>query len=654
MGIGVQALGLMRQMQEQGFLSRRQSVIELGSQAFAPDTNRASEAIREFFPEIPPQSISTPRDLYRALGFGTYVSIDLDGHDGALRYNLNLPLDETYQFRDTFDLVTNHGTTEHCFDQFRCFENVHKLTRTGGIMLHALPSQGYQNHAFFNYHPSFFLDLASANGYDVLGLHYNLGEELIPYTDNVLAERGILATDFLAIFAVLRKAVDRPFVIPFDGRYFMKERDGAFVPRTDVGSHGRVEENRFPLSAGLSAGPSPSLPIVEEGRDSRVRFVLPVWGKDFMDAFLAFGLRGMIESGALAAAPRDSSEYVIVTDPAGARRFGNSAMKERLSAIMPVRVLVAPASPGADAYALLTRNYNLALADAVPGDIYFFLTSDCFFSTEVFARSLERLKTQRVVLAPALRVVEESFQAEMMTRPDWKLSARELLQTALRHEHPLTEAFCIDNERDIRHPLPAQVLARVPGGYVGRWTVMHPLAIRIANPLVKIRKTVDWNYGALQIAGWSDVAVLDSIEDGMMVSTTPLSYHQGEPYWRGSAPARHVSNLKNWVNLWALEYHLAQITHPVRLLSDPAAPEAEVAAGEAKVAAVIGQFLDYVNSRRNLPRASYHDLPASALLRDAIDRREPLRQSKRSLARLKLSLRGRAEGLVRRALARFR
>jgi hypothetical protein len=139
------------------------------------------------------------------------------------------------------------------------------------------------------------------------------------------------------------------------------------------------------------------------------------------------------------------------------------------------------------------------------------------------------------------------------------------------------------------------------------------------------------------------------------VSTTPLSYHQGEPYGRGSAPARHVSNLKNWVNNpWALEYHLAQVTHPVRLLSDPAAPEAEVAAGEAKVAAVIGQFLDYVNSRRNLPRASYHDLPAFALLRDAIDRREPLRQSKRILARLKLSLRGRAKGLVRRALARFR
>jgi hypothetical protein len=273
----------------------------------------------------------------------------------------------------------------------------------------------------------------------------------------------------------------------------------------------------------------------------------------------------------------------------------------------------------------------------------------------VFARCLDRLRTQRVVLAPVMRVVEESFQAEMMTRPDWKLSAAELLQTALRHEHPLTEAFCIDNERGISHPLPAQVLARVPGGYVGRWTVMHPLAIRIANPLVTIRQTVDWNYGALQIAGWQDVAVLDSIADGMTVSTTPLSYHQGEPYGHGSAAAQHVENLKDWVNIpWSLEYHLAQVAHPVRLLSDPDAPEVAIAAGEAKVDAVIRQFLDYVGKRRSLPRASYHDLSASALLRDAIDRREVMRQSKRTVARLKLSLRGRAKTFAKRLLARVK
>ena len=96
MGIGVQALRLMRQMQVQGFLAGRKSVLELGSQTFAPDTHRAREAIRELFPEIPSDSISTPRDFYRALGMTKYVSIDLDGHDGALRYNLNLPLDETY------------------------------------------------------------------------------------------------------------------------------------------------------------------------------------------------------------------------------------------------------------------------------------------------------------------------------------------------------------------------------------------------------------------------------------------------------------------------------------------------------------------------------------------------------------------------------
>jgi hypothetical protein len=306
---------------------------------------------------------------------------------------------------------------------------------------------------------------------------------------------------------------------------------------------------------------------------------------------------------------------------------------------MRVRLLVARPATSEDTYGQLTRYYNLALADAVPGDDYIFLTADCFISREVLQRSLALLDTHRLVLAPALRVVEESFVTEVLTNGTWDLSGAELLQLAMRHEHPLTEAFTIDNPRGTHHPLPAQVLARLPQGYVGHWTVMHPLALRIANPLHTIRKTIDWNYGLLHLIGWQDVAVLDSLDQGLTISTTPLHFDQGRSYRRGSRPRHHLTNLKTWINMpWALEFHLAQVTHPVRLLMPGSVPE--LAASEAKVTWVISRFMAHVNSRRHVPRSTFHDLSTTDLLRDAIDRRQWWRRSDRLVERLKARLLG--------------
>ncbi len=629
MGIGVQALKLMEDMQQHGLLTGAHSVIELGSQTFAPDLPRAQEALGLLFPTMPVETIRNPRDLYAELGLNHYHSIDLDGHDGALPFNLNLKLSEAYGFMETFDFVTNHGTTEHAIDQMRCFENVHDLTNAGGLMLHALPSQGYQNHGFFNYHPSFFLDLASANGYEVLGLWYNIDEDLYAYTDDFLAHNAVPATEFVAVFALLRKLGSAPFIAPFDGRYYLDERDGAFMPRNDVGSHGRVTQNEFPVSASYgSVVPLP--PLLE--RDPLLRFVLPVWGHSFVANFLAFGLRSQIASGCLEIAAAQNSEYIIVTDRAGQRQMARAPAIMALRRLMPVRILNAAAPTAMKTYGRLSHCYNVALADAIPEDIYFFLTSDCFFSREVFACARARLDTKRLVLSPALRVVEESFVTDVVAHDKWDLSGVELLRLAMRHEHPLTEAFTLSNPRAVNHPLPAQMLARLPDGYVGRWTVMHPLAMRIANSMQPIRQTIDWNYGAIQISGWADVAVLDSIADGLTVSTTPLDYDQGQCVRRGASAAHHLANLRRWVNIpWSLEFHLAQITHPVRLLATEDVRAEDLAAAEARLERVVYRFIAYVNKHRRLPRANFHDLAAVDLLRPSIDHREFWLEAKRKV-----------------------
>jgi hypothetical protein len=101
-----------------------------------------------------------------------YVSIDFDGKFGALKLDLNeatlfdvvdLGIDPR------FDIVTNHGTTEHIFNQAAVFKLMHDLTKTGGVMIHAVPTPKFgPSHGFYFYDETIFDDLAHANNYEIL------------------------------------------------------------------------------------------------------------------------------------------------------------------------------------------------------------------------------------------------------------------------------------------------------------------------------------------------------------------------------------------------------------------------------------------------------------------------------------------------------
>ena len=53
--------------------------------------------------------------------------------------------------------------------------------KSGGLIIHQLPGQGYYDHGFYNYQPTFFFDLALANNYQIFGfwMYDNNKKELI-------------------------------------------------------------------------------------------------------------------------------------------------------------------------------------------------------------------------------------------------------------------------------------------------------------------------------------------------------------------------------------------------------------------------------------------------------------------------------------------
>ncbi len=167
MGIGIGQGNLLRVLAESGGWVGLSSVCELGSQ------RAQARELRDLFAlhgKPSPNGKLNGRELYLGLGLTEYTSIDINGEHGALCFDLNKDLVTEYGFNTTFDLVTDFGTAEHCFNQFEVFRNIHRLCRPGGYMLHTLPTQGWGRHCFYRYDANFFEDLAAANEYRILKL----------------------------------------------------------------------------------------------------------------------------------------------------------------------------------------------------------------------------------------------------------------------------------------------------------------------------------------------------------------------------------------------------------------------------------------------------------------------------------------------------
>ena len=85
----------------------------------------------------------------------------------------------------------------------------------------------------FHYNPSFFLDLATANDYELLGLYLSMHDALYPYSEQFLTEYDAKRSEDVLVLAALRKRRDTPFKTPYDGRYFALDGRGKFARRAE-------------------------------------------------------------------------------------------------------------------------------------------------------------------------------------------------------------------------------------------------------------------------------------------------------------------------------------------------------------------------------------------------------------------------------------
>ena len=259
--------------------NKKIKILDLGCQTFDKNNKLDNISSHKFLKSHQKKSLLnllkekvnfTTKDFYLALGCLSYDSIDINGDQGSFSFDLNYNLIDEYKFHNKFDFVINNGTSEHLFNQLSFFKNTHELCENGGLMLHIVPFIGYVNHGFFNYPPLFFIDLASANNYEVVKIAFcnrdgfeiiidkekyiNICDQLKPteshkntfiykvieHSKNKIGENFFLLT-------VFKKKNNNKFVIPLQGKYISDIKNNSHIKKyKDQNSGSELAKGQLP------------------------------------------------------------------------------------------------------------------------------------------------------------------------------------------------------------------------------------------------------------------------------------------------------------------------------------------------------------------------------------------------------------------------
>jgi hypothetical protein len=235
---------------DEGVLPDRPTVLEFGEANWygdVPLNQLASDVLKlvpdeaaqqsyiETLKELGPKSQQQPMALFEIakvfyqvfLQYQSIEAVDLSGTPAAYPWNLNEPINAQLNQRQ-FDITLDFGTAEHVFNVYQFFKTVHEATKPSGLMLHGVPFQGWYDHGFYNFQPTFFFDLAEANDYFIHGMFCMEIEPFrwIPVQSRqdvvAMVQEGQLGKNPM-LYTILRKpAVEKPFCAPMQGIYANK------------------------------------------------------------------------------------------------------------------------------------------------------------------------------------------------------------------------------------------------------------------------------------------------------------------------------------------------------------------------------------------------------------------------------------------------
>jgi hypothetical protein len=265
---------------------------------------------------------------------------------------------------------------------------------------------------------------------------------------------------------------------------------------------------------------------------SKIDFVLPVWGEEYIGMFLRAGLPSQFAAGNLPAVPEHQrGTYHIFTREADVALLDHAAMMARLRSLMNVQIhFVAPTA--ASTHGVMSEAYRRGLRLACQARCQAaLLTPDLVFADGTFAwMQTARRSGARLVFMASLRTLSTEVLPLLQLRASktgsLEIPPRVLVDLALRHLHPLTRNHFWSGEGRLH---PANLIWPVgEEGVLLHAFHLHPLLVEPNEAALAFAGTLDEDLVIL-VEPDPDAAIVAQDSDAMFAlelchpgRTTPL------------------------------------------------------------------------------------------------------------------------------------
>lgn len=236
MGVGISLVETILGLWQEGHFPKNGKVLELGSQQLLLTLNDFDKAVTAYGVEGYERDNFEPWDwenrgacqyaskFYKLLGLDEYTCFDLNGENNAIQHDLNMPFEDRNHFNQ-YDFVTDFGCAEHIFNVSEPFKTMHKVCKPGGIILNHQHMMNYTN-GYYVFDPSFYEDLAAANGYEIIfsGMTVHAESEmknsgmytwLVPLSNELVETLDWTKIKMICLLYGFKKINDADFVLPY-------------------------------------------------------------------------------------------------------------------------------------------------------------------------------------------------------------------------------------------------------------------------------------------------------------------------------------------------------------------------------------------------------------------------------------------------------